>query len=251
MRFYKGVGNTGTHVGKLWTANGTLLGSMTFTNETASGWQETSFSSPVAIRQTPVMWRPTTPALGTTSSTRGYFAATGKDSAPLHALQNGVNGNGLYVYGPSAFPTLTFNSTNYWVDVVFQTSGAPDTTPPLISGVGATPTSTDASITWTTNEASDSIVDYGTDPSALTSRISSPALTISHTVVLPSLNNATTYCSGCGRPTYPAMPRRRRRFQRRRPVSRRRHWVALARSGPPPRRRRLGRSRTPWASSSA
>ena len=193
MRFYKGVGNTGTHVGKLWTANGTLLRSVTFTNETASGWQQTSFSSPVAIAANTAYVASYHTSTGHYSSTSGYFAATGKDSAPLHALQNGVNGNGLYVYGPSAFPTLTYNSTNYWVDVVFQTSGTPDTTPPLISGVGATPTSTNASITWTTNEASDSIVDYGTDPSALTSRISSPALTISHTVVLPSLNNATTY----------------------------------------------------------
>ena len=49
VRFYKGVGNTGTHTGNLWTADGTLLSSVVFTNETASGWQEMSFPSPVVI----------------------------------------------------------------------------------------------------------------------------------------------------------------------------------------------------------
>ena len=39
VRFYKGSGNNGTHTGSLWTANGTLLATGTFTNETASGWQ--------------------------------------------------------------------------------------------------------------------------------------------------------------------------------------------------------------------
>src|SRR6185437_4710844 len=49
VRFYKGSGNTGTHVGHLWSSTGTNLGSVTFTNETASGWQQADFSSPVAI----------------------------------------------------------------------------------------------------------------------------------------------------------------------------------------------------------
>ena len=49
IRFYKGPGNTGTHIGHLWTSNGTRLASATFTNETASGWQQVSFATPVAI----------------------------------------------------------------------------------------------------------------------------------------------------------------------------------------------------------
>ena len=49
IRFYKGSANTGTHVGNLWSASGTLLATVTFTNETASGWQQANFSSPVSI----------------------------------------------------------------------------------------------------------------------------------------------------------------------------------------------------------
>jgi hypothetical protein len=49
LRFYKGPGNTGTHLGRLWTTSGTQLATATFTNETASGWQQVSFATPVAI----------------------------------------------------------------------------------------------------------------------------------------------------------------------------------------------------------
>jgi hypothetical protein len=49
LRFYKSPANTGTHTGHLWNEAGTLLGSLTFTNESASGWQEASFASPIPI----------------------------------------------------------------------------------------------------------------------------------------------------------------------------------------------------------
>ena len=37
---------------------------------------------------------------------------------------------------PTAFPTETFNATNYWVDVVFDSTA--DTTAPTIADVAAT-----------------------------------------------------------------------------------------------------------------
>ncbi len=49
VRFYKAAANTGTHIGSLWSAGGTLLASATFTGESASGWQQVNFSSPVPI----------------------------------------------------------------------------------------------------------------------------------------------------------------------------------------------------------
>ena len=59
-----------------------------------------------------------------------YFAGSGSDSGPLHALSNAVaNGNGVYGYfSGGGFPTNSYNSTNYWVDVVFN-----DTTPPVVT----------------------------------------------------------------------------------------------------------------------
>ncbi|WCI08775.1 DUF4082 domain-containing protein [Arthrobacter sp. OVS8] len=49
VRFYKGAGNTGTHVGSLWTAAGERLAQVTFTDETATGWQTALFAEPVAL----------------------------------------------------------------------------------------------------------------------------------------------------------------------------------------------------------
>ncbi|MGO8477497.1 DUF4082 domain-containing protein, partial [Rhizobium ruizarguesonis] len=47
IRFYKRSLDTGTHSGSLWSSTGTRLATLTFTNETASGWQSANFSSPV------------------------------------------------------------------------------------------------------------------------------------------------------------------------------------------------------------
>ena len=49
IRFYKGAGNNGPHIGLLYNSAGTLLAQATFTGETASGWQQVNFSSPVPI----------------------------------------------------------------------------------------------------------------------------------------------------------------------------------------------------------
>jgi hypothetical protein len=49
IRFYKSSANTGTHIGNLWSSNGTLLATATFSSETASGWQQVNFSKSVAI----------------------------------------------------------------------------------------------------------------------------------------------------------------------------------------------------------
>lgn len=121
IRFYKGPGNTGTHVGSLWTADGTLLGQVTFTNESASGWQQMDFATPIPVTAG------TTYVASYLAPNGGYaydsaaFANAGVDNPPLHALQSSVSGgNGVYAYGNSpSFPTSTFNATNYWVDVVF------------------------------------------------------------------------------------------------------------------------------------
>src|SRR5258708_23893929 len=49
VRFYKGPDNKGTHIGNLWSSTGVLLASVTFSGETASGWQQAAFPSPVTI----------------------------------------------------------------------------------------------------------------------------------------------------------------------------------------------------------
>jgi hypothetical protein len=121
VRFYKAATNTGTHVGSLWSNSGTLLATATFTGETASGWQQVSFSTPVSITANTTYVISYHTNTGNYGYNGAYFASAGADNAPLHALANGVDGaNGVYLYGATAFPTQTWNATNYWVDVVYQ-----------------------------------------------------------------------------------------------------------------------------------
>jgi hypothetical protein len=123
VRFYKGSANTGTHTGHLWSSTGTLLASLTFGSETASGWQQASFSTPVAITANTTYVVSYFAPVGAYSSTAGFFSSSA-DRAPLHGLASGVDGNnGVYRYGSSpGFPTSSYSNTNYWVDVVFMTS---------------------------------------------------------------------------------------------------------------------------------
>ncbi|MGR9088794.1 MAG: fibronectin type III domain-containing protein, partial [Gammaproteobacteria bacterium] len=72
-------------------------------------------------------------------------------------------------------------------------SGGGDTTPPVISAVQAASITTDsATITWTTDEASNSVVDYGTTTS-YGSTGSDAAQVTSHTVNLTGLSPNTLY----------------------------------------------------------
>jgi hypothetical protein len=147
VRFYKGSGNTGTHIGNLWSRTGTLLASATFTNETASGWQQVNFAGPVAITANTTYVASYHTDTGFYAFNGGYFATRGVDSPPLHALRDGVDGgNGVYRYGGSAFPDFSFNSSNYWVDVVFDTT-ANDVTPPQVTARTPAPGATGVAVT--------------------------------------------------------------------------------------------------------
>jgi hypothetical protein len=121
IRFYKAAANTGTHVGSLWSSAGDLLAQVTFSGESASGWQKATFSSPVTITANTTYVASYFAPNGHYSVDGGAFSAAGTDNPPLHSLANALSGNGVYAYGAtSAFPVNRFNATNYWVDVLFD-----------------------------------------------------------------------------------------------------------------------------------
>ena len=153
VRFYKSAANTGTHVGSLWSESGTLLASATFTGETASGWQQVNFSTPVQIS-------PHTTYVVSYLAPNGHYAEepyyfynpppTGGNmlnSPPLHAVPaSDTTTNGLYAYTSTpTFPTGSFNATNYWVDPVFT----PAAVPGPVTEVSATPQAGAATVSWT------------------------------------------------------------------------------------------------------
>ncbi len=159
VRFYKAPTNTGTHLGHLWTSTGNQLGSVTFTGESASGWQQATFSSPISVTAgTTYIVSYYAPA-GHYSADTSYFASAGVDNAPLHALANGVDGpNGVYLYAssPGGFPSNTYSSTNYWVDVLFTSSQSYTISGKIsgASGPGASLTLSGAATATTSADAS-------------------------------------------------------------------------------------------------
>jgi hypothetical protein len=158
LRFYKGSGNTGTHVGHLWTSTGQLLATVTFTNETASGWQQMLFDAPVAITANTVYVASYHAPVGRYSVNENYFAS-GVASTPLYALSSSESGgNGVYLYGSGGFPTDTYQASNYWVDVLFATGATGGGTPPAApSGLtGTAVSSTRIDLGWTDTAANES-----------------------------------------------------------------------------------------------
>jgi hypothetical protein len=121
LRFYKYAANTGTHTGNLWTLGGTNLGTLIFDNETASGWQEAYFATPIRIHADATYVASYHTPSGHYARSQNYFTTSGVDNPPLYALQSGVAGsNGVYRYSTtSGFPNLSYADTNYWVDVLF------------------------------------------------------------------------------------------------------------------------------------
>jgi hypothetical protein len=120
IRFFKGDGNTGVHVGHLWSEHGALLATATFTAETTSGWQEAALDRPVRLEAGATL-------VASYFAPNGHYAADvhglalGRDDgSAVYALADGVGGpNGVYLYGDGGrFPTNGYLATNYYVDVV-------------------------------------------------------------------------------------------------------------------------------------
>jgi N,N-dimethylformamidase beta subunit-like, C-terminal/Domain of unknown function (DUF4082)/Fibronectin type III domain/Bacterial Ig domain len=167
IRFYKATTNTGTHIGNLWTASGQLLASATFTNETATGWQQVNFAQPVYIN-------PNTTYIASYFAPNGHYSESEQyfdpplrggamvNSPPLHAERDTQsNPNGLYLYTKgSAFPTQTYNGENYSVDVSFT----PATAPGMPTNVTATPGTGSATVSWTPASSGSPATSYTVTP---------------------------------------------------------------------------------------
>src|SRR5262249_49104402 len=94
----------------------------TFTNETASGWQQVNFATPVSIAANTTYIVSYFAPNGQYAFDANFFASTGITNGSLHALASSEDpgGNGVFKYGSSSsFPSQTFNAANYWVDLVF------------------------------------------------------------------------------------------------------------------------------------
>ncbi|WP_439882594.1 DUF4082 domain-containing protein [Pontibacter sp. MBLB2868] len=181
VRFYKQSGNTGSHIGQLYSITGTLLAEATFINETASGWQEVAFNNPVAIASGQIYIISYHSSDGNYSETDSYFNQA-INRLPLRGLANGENGaNGVYSYTTSpAFPTNTFQASNYWVDVVFSTDLPPNQLPsvaitsPITNAAFNAPASITIAATATDTDGSVAKVEFFQNSQKLGEDLTSP-----------------------------------------------------------------------------
>jgi hypothetical protein len=125
LKYYRSPGETGTHIGRVWSSTGTQLAQVTFQNETASGWQRQGLASAITLQpgQTYVV------SIGLNS--RYVVTQLGLQqqlsSGPLRSVADGANG--VYNAAAGNFPTSSYATSNYFVDGVVSLPGKPARTP--------------------------------------------------------------------------------------------------------------------------
>ena len=118
VRFYKSTGDTGTHIGTLWPGTaGAALATVTFTGETASGWQYMAFASPYGILAA------TTYIVSVHHTTQRSYTTPSVISKSLLSPISTAASQGQYINSvPDAFPTT---NSDYWygIDLSFDDLG--------------------------------------------------------------------------------------------------------------------------------
>ena len=128
IRYYKMTGDDGDHTGNLWSVDGTKLASATFSGETGSGWQEATLGTPYSISANTIY-------VVSVNTVTNYAAINGGlastiTNGPLSSIADGANG----VYGDvGVFPINSWETSNYFRDVVFSTSASDIKAPTAIT----------------------------------------------------------------------------------------------------------------------
>ncbi|MBI4899192.1 MAG: DUF4082 domain-containing protein [Actinobacteria bacterium] len=208
VRFYKTPENRGTHTGSLWTSTGSLIGKVTFSNETSTGWQSATFAKPIQLNAG-------TSYVVSYHASYGRYVATERfsGSSVSTSLTTPSSNVGVYAYGStSKFPTNSWQGSNYWVDLSFAPGVTSGAALPLATATSATSTST-ATTTPTTSSTSTTVAPSptatSTTPKPTTSTSSAPAptataptatATASTTTSSSGLTSCVSLPSRCGYP---------------------------------------------------
>jgi hypothetical protein len=108
IRFWKAAGDTGLHVGRVWTLTGQLLSLVNFANETASGWQQQALVMPLHVLSG-------APFVVSVSVGTAHYGLTLNTLPPV----NGPIKATAAVYGTTGnFPAWT-SPHDYYRDVIF------------------------------------------------------------------------------------------------------------------------------------
>jgi hypothetical protein len=116
VRYYRASSETGSHTGRIWTAAGSLLGSVTFQSDAGGGWKQQALSSPIALM--PGQVYVVSVGFNTYYSATQFGLQTQVVDGPLRSVA--VATNGVYSDAAGVFPTSSYRSSNYFVDLVVE-----------------------------------------------------------------------------------------------------------------------------------
>jgi hypothetical protein len=164
IRFYKltANGDNTAYTVNLWTNGnsgtpGTNLRTANSSTITGTGWKSISIT-PATLTPNIVYVISMHSSSGWYTFTNNYFPTTPDDYSrpPFVIVANNDDpagvGNGVWRYtATSAFPFNTGNTTNYYIDLVFNTTFA---LPVTLSGFKATPSNNNIAVNWKTNHES-------------------------------------------------------------------------------------------------
>ena len=188
IEFYRAAGDTGPDIAQLWSSTGTLLASGTFSNTSASGWQTVTFSSPVAITAG-TTYVASYHSTGAYAATSNYFTSAHTNGSLTALSSTASGGNGVYAYGGTSttglLPTNSYQASNYFVDVVFNSGAA--NLPPVANADSGFVTPENAPLTIATS----SLLANDTDPQSYALSVTSVAPIAGTTQGTVSLSGST------------------------------------------------------------
>lgn len=122
IRVYKSTAaDNSTYALAIWTGTGEQLTTQTYQAAGPAGWKRVALEQPVRIEPNVNYLASVFLPMGKYGSRANMFTADrvrGNLTAPASAR---AGGNNRYLYGPApAFPTSTYKTTSYYVDVVFK-----------------------------------------------------------------------------------------------------------------------------------
>ena len=153
-----------------------------------------SISASPLITSATITWTTNENATSTVNYglTTGYGSASSSVAAATsHSIGlSGLTGSTLYHYQIKVWDASGNLTTAS--DATFTTSAVPDTTAPVISSIASSTAENTATVTWTTNEAASSTIEYGLTSSYGNTTADATLLT-SHSIDLSGLALNTTY----------------------------------------------------------
>lgn len=112
IRFWRDSQEAGSHTGRLWSASGQLLASVTFKDETPSGWQQANLAAPVSIAAS------TTYVVSVNSVSRYAVTSNGLAARLSNSHLTAPAGGG--VSGSTGQIPTSIQNADYFRDVIFM-----------------------------------------------------------------------------------------------------------------------------------